>query len=267
MNDYLNHPQGHKRPPMFYYPFSPEVGETIELNERETRHAIGARRLRIKEQVKVFDGLGLVATGEIAELGVQRGRIGVYIQSLETFERPQPSIHLACALPKGDRLTGLLDMATQLGMSRFTPLHSRYGNTRANSTPPPRWQRVCTEACKQSHRVFVPELNVPENLNEILARKTNSNWLWCADPSGEPVWDVLSGSRTNTSELESLTLMVGPEGGFSQEEVELIEQHKAQRLNLGNAILRIETAAVAMMHSANMYLHARYWCATRHSLY
>lgn len=254
MNDNFQLRYSSKRTPMFYYSASLAVGEIIELNERETRHAVGARRLRIKEQVKLFNGKGLVASGEIAELGVRRGRIGVYIQSMETFIRPQPLVQLACALPKGDRLTGLLDMATQLGMSRLTPLVCRYSNVRVNNPPPPRWQRVCAETCKQSHRIFVPELSVPKKPDEILAMKNESHWLWCADPNGEPVWDILKGFSDNFALPHTLTLMVGPEGGFSQEEMERIKQHSVQLLNLGDAILRIETAAVAMLQSANMLL-------------
>lgn len=237
---------------MFYYPSTLTVGQIVELDERETRHAAGSRRLRIKEQVLLFDGKGMVASGEIAELGVQRGRLGVYIRSLEIVDRQQPLVHLACALPKGDRLTGLLDMATQLGMDRFVPLICRYSNTRVNNPPPPRWQRVCIEACKQSHQLYVPELSAPKSPTDIIEVKSESHLIWCADPAGEPLWNVLQDASKNWIPPQILTLMIGPEGGFSQEEVELFTKYDIKRVNLGSKILRIETAAVALLQSVNL---------------
>jgi len=221
--------------PMFYCEQLPPVGDLAHLSEDETRHASHARRLRSGDVLWLFDGRGNLAR---ATLKNDRGRS---LEALVTEHRHapalQPAIHLACALPKGDRASVLLDMVTQLGVASFTPLLCERSVVDPGEGTLERLRRICLEACKQSRRVYLPEVHAPAKFADVLAR---GDAKWIAHPSGKPVGSF-------SSAPQPLTLLIGPEGGFTPEEIEDATQAGAECVALGNTILRIEAAAVALV--------------------
>jgi len=220
---------------MFYCEQLPPVGNLAHLSEDETRHASHARRLRSGDVLWLFDGRGNLAR---ATLKNDRGRS---LEALVTEHRRapalQPAIHLACALPKGDRASVLLDMVTQLGVASFTPLLCERSVVDPGEGTLERLRRICLEACKQSRRVYLPEVHAPAKFADVLAR---DGAKWIAHPAGKPVGSF-------SSAPQPLTLLIGPEGGFTPEEIEDATQAGAECVALGSTILRIEAAAVALV--------------------
>lgn len=227
--------------PLFYLDTLPKTGAVLTLTGDEARHAAGARRLAVGDNLWLFDGRGTLARARLHTIG-QRGRtLEAVLEERRVEPPPTPAIHLASAIPKGDRMTVLLDMATQLGMTRFTPLLCTRSVVKPGAGSTERWRRVCLEACKQSRRPHLPEIREPATLARIV---TDADNLWLAHPAGEIMAPTLS---RQIASMKSVTVLIGPEGGFTEEEVAQAKIQGAKLVALGPAILRIETAAVALL--------------------
>lgn len=227
--------------PWFYLDEIPDKGQEVVLTGSEARHAAGARRLEVGSRVCLFDGKGLVAVSQIQSLG-NRGRNPVLmLEEVARQSRPQVERHLASALPKGDRQGAMLDMITQLGISSFTPLHCEFSVVKANEKSLSRFRRIVIESCKQSRRAFVPEIKPAVAPLELVNMSRFS--VWFAHPGGNSPVRLAQDSDKSAS----LTMMIGPEGGFSEHEVKAMRERGAGMVSLGEAILRTETAAVALL--------------------
>ena len=157
---------------------------------------------------------------------------------------PRPALHLACALPKGDRQQVLLDMATQLGMTQFTPLHCERSVVKPGANSPARWKKICLEACKQSRRLHLPAMESLATVKNVTARAVAGGArVWIAHPAEDARALIDAVSLTPGD----VTVLVGPEGGFTPEEVNQAIAQGAGFISLGKPILRIETAAVALL--------------------
>lgn len=228
-------------PPLFYSPDLAHAGATLALSPDEARH-LAAQRLRVGDAIILFDGRGHGAQGHIATIGTH-GR-DVEVNLGERFTAPAPSTRRAlyCALPKGERLGTLLDMATQLGMTQFTPLLCTHSVVQPGGNWQVRAQRICIEACKQSRRLHLPALAAPVTLASALAdARAATDYIWFAHP-GAP-------TAPNAAEIPSagVAIFIGPEGGFTDSEANAADRAGAVRVDLGPRLLRIETAAVALL--------------------
>ncbi len=230
--------------PWFYCADIPEIGFQLVLDERESRHAGGSRRLRPGDKLNLFDGKGVLAETAFVEKSKKGIRLDVLTR--EQHQLARKSIHLACPIPKGDRVGVLLDMATQVGMTDFTPLISEHGlNERITEAAQQRWQRIVIEACKQSRRLFLPQIHEAQKLETLVQNVgRNEQQIWLADANG----DAMDGYLQNkgTSSVSNL-LLVGPEGGFSESEIDSARKNKVALIRLSDNVLRVETAAVLLV--------------------
>lgn len=231
--------------PLFYSEHLSDPGTTLTLTGGEAYHAAASRRLHPGESLWLFDGRGGQARATLLHVTARGRALELRIEERSTASPPKPAIHLACALPKGDRQAVLLDMATQLGMTQFTPLVCERGVVKPAASHAERWQRICLEACKQSRRLYLPVIHPPASPEEAAARavREKSN-AWIAHPSTQAI--SLSSALSEVSPAD-VTILVGPEGGFTEEEIRQTIASGAKSIALGAAILRIETAALALM--------------------
>ncbi len=220
-----------------------DLSQTVELDARETRHAGSARRLNKGDGVVLFDGTGLTADAELVEIGRSRARAKLLAQ--ERHEPPRPALHLASALPKGDRQATMLAMATQLGMSSFTPLLCSRSVARQSPSASERWQRVCREACKQSRRPHLPHLLPPSTPDELMQRGRPEACTLLMHPSGSAAVQLIASATLHAR--DEIMLLIGPEGGFVENEIECARAAGAEVVSLGGGILRTETAALAAL--------------------
>ena len=229
--------------PLFYCEHLGEAGARLTLSGDEARHALAARRLQPGEILWLFDGHGGLARASLQRVGKRGRELELRVEERQTAAAQKSVLHLACALPKGDRQNILLDMATQLGMTHFTPLLCERSVVKPGAGSAQRWQRIYLEACKQSRRLYFPTIHNPCSLQELLTRASlQKDSLWIAHPavSGQS----LAIARQSFMDV---TVLVGPEGGFTDAEIELATAAGAKRISLGSNILRIETAAVAAL--------------------
>lgn len=233
--------------PWFHVENLPHPDGVVSLNKQETRHALGPRRLGEGDEVVVFDGRGVWSSARIGGRD-ERGGLELVIGEHRTSKPESPSIDLAASLPKGDRLSTMLDMATQLGVSTFTPLKCEFSVVnleRKRQDPTERWARIMMEACKQSRRATVPTIGAESTLAAAIERATaTGTMIMVGDAEGGSPRERLRG-------VDRVLVLIGPEGGFSPAEEAMLDEASAagllHRMAVGRGVLRVETAATAML--------------------
>lgn len=204
----------------------------------EAKHALGSRRLGPGDGVSLFDGAGAIAAGVVTDQRRHDGAVAIEVTSVERAPRAARSIHMACAIPKGDRSATLIESCIPFEPASFTPLACERSVTRITGNLAARLDRIALEACKQSRQPW-PCAVGPERSPDEVVRAASGRAL-ILHPGGADL-------RTAAGADADLTLLVGPEGGFTQREVAACEAAGAVRVGLGATILRIELAASTAM--------------------
>jgi 16S rRNA (uracil1498-N3)-methyltransferase len=235
------------RAPRFLVPDVPDFG-SVTLPEPESHHATKVLRLKLGESVELFDGVGNIGNGVIVELG----RRDVTIQVSE--KRFAPNDHfgkltLAVALPKGDRQRGTIEKLTELGADRLIPLETAFSVAEVNDRNAGRLDRYAVEACKQSRRNRLVQIDESMNMKsfcrEIRAVLPSGIRTWVLHPPDNKLsLDSVPNLSAQflTSPLAGVIFAIGPEGGFSDSEIASMIEAGAGLLSLGDRILRVETA-------------------------
>lgn len=196
----------------------------------EVAHHLGTvLRARTGDEVRLFDGRGSTCTARIES--VDRRAVTVRCEAHAHLPRPSPRVHVAFAVPKLQRAEWLLEHGTELGIDTFHPVATR--RARPQGTRPDRWSRLVAAAAGQCDRDWLPELQPLRDLQEFLADPT----LPAARFVGEQGAPLLRATGTDA------ILLVGPEGGFDEDEREAIAAAGFCAASFGRHILRTETAA------------------------
>ncbi len=217
---------------------------TVVLSEEESRHAAGSRRLRVGDSIVLFNGLGLVANGVVSAQKDRSGALEVSVQSVSVVPRATPTIEIAAALPKGDRLASLLEAIGPLAAARFTPLTCERSVVAWGPSMDQRAQRVLVASCKQARQPWLPEIAHRATVNEVAASlAARGCHVLIAHPGGGSLREAV----VRQPREQALAFMIGPEGGFTEAEVAAAKSHGAVAVTLGSAVLRIELAAAAIL--------------------
>jgi 16S rRNA (uracil1498-N3)-methyltransferase len=215
----------------FHHPHPLTIGERVSLRDEELHHAARVVRVRERESVELFDGNGNAARGVVEELG--RDAIVIRIEEPVPSREMRSDIHLAMAIINLDKFELVLQKATELGVRSLIPLETERCEVRVERYrgKQERWEKIIFEAVKQSGRSRIPRLESPQPFEQVIARE-GSKILFDADhpATGQPGNPV--------------TLFIGPEGGWSEHEIEAAKAHNAQFQQLGIRRLRAETAAI-----------------------
>lgn len=233
----------------FYWPDLPEPESRVILSGREARHAFGARRLAEGDALRLFDGCGRVALATVEGVETPGRRATLGIRSVTQAKPLRPAIHLACALPKGDRQSTLLTMAAQLGLDSFSPLRTERRIVKPTTAFSERAQRWLVESCKQSRQAHLPRVGPERTIDEVVGRAADSpgGRVLIAHPNGGGMASIVKELEGPEVIVSAIDVLIGPEGGFTPGEVERAEAAGAKRVSLGPTILRIETAAVVVL--------------------
>lgn len=216
------------------------VGDMVSLTGAEAKHAAVVRRLRVGEAVTVGDGSGVWLSG-LAE-DVSPTRVDVRVAERVEHPEPTPRIVLVQALAKGDRDELAVQAACELGVDEIVPWQasrsvSRWEGPKA-AKGRERWASIVREAAKQAHRAWVPEVAAPVTTGQ-LAERADAQRVLLLDPTASV---RLSEVRPDGRDL---VLVVGPEGGISDEELARLTDAGAERVLLGDTVLRTSTAGPA----------------------
>jgi 16S rRNA (uracil1498-N3)-methyltransferase len=215
--------------------FHPILETTLVLNAIEAAH-LRVLRAQVGDVLTVFNGAGLEAHATILEAGER------YVLHLEppqpsSLEPPQP-ITLAIALLKADKLADVVRSATELGVARVQLLATQHAQAKEiGAQKLERLRRIAAEAAKQCQRNLIPQILEPIGLAGLSAPGIVAHPHSSRLPREAVLWDA------------PLSVVCGPEGGFSSQEIELLEAKGMVRVSLGRRILRAETAALALVSS------------------
>lgn len=226
------------------------AGETIVLTGDEARHAAKAARLRVGERILIGDGRGAIAQAEASH--VDASEVHLVVVSVSHTEVDVPGVWLIQSLAKSGRDEQAIEAATEVGVSGVIPLLaercvSRWKGDKVDSGVA-RWQRIVTEASKQAIQAHTPQVSPLVSTSELASFA--SSWQLI-------VLDHRAQTRLADVELESgvdalpVALVVGPEGGFSDAEREMLHTAGATLAKMGPGVLRTSSAgpiAIALIH-------------------
>jgi 16S rRNA (uracil1498-N3)-methyltransferase len=215
-----------------------------ELRGEEARHLSRVLRGEAGEKYEISDN-GSVYLAEIETVAKDR----VVFRVLEELGAQEAALHLTlyASLFKFDRFEWMLEKATELDVQKIVPLiaeRSEKGLEQAARKRIERWRKILLESSQQSRRARVPEICLPENLPKLLGVGEENRYFLDERPGGQPLFSALPEKRSPADEV---TLLVGPEGGWTDMERSGILEAGWTPVSLGPLILRAETAAIAAL--------------------
>lgn len=230
--------------PVFLVERLPTTGETL-LDGPEGRHAATVRRLRVGEQLLITDGAGGLARCEVA--GIEPSALRLTVLDRWREPAPRPRVVLAQALVKGDRGELAVELATEAGVDLLLPWRAsrciaRWEDGQRGVRAHARWQATATQAAKQARRAWVPEVTDPLGTAELAAVVRSAARTVVLHESATT---GLAGVDLPAD--GDLVLVVGPEGGVTDEELAILTDAGAAVARLGGTVLRASTAAAVAL--------------------
>jgi len=204
------------------------------------RHIVKVLRLKPGNEITLFDEKGVEHFGQITEIGTKEIRITI-AESKRIETEPHLNITLLQSIPKGDKMDFIVEKATELGVKTIVPVVTERSQIRKTKRIE-RWRRIAIESSKQSGRMSPPDIldlisfdkainsNIKGYLHVIFYEKCQDNIKDIIKPTGKPT--------------ENIKIFIGPEGGFSESEVNAAKEKGFIPIGLGPRILRTETAGV-----------------------
>ena len=204
----------------------------IVIDEIDSKHITRSFRKNIGDRVIITNGTGYLCNAEIVEMGK---KIKVKIKSIEKFESSVYSVHIAISpLKNTSRFEWFVEKATELGVNQITPLICKYSEKKKVNID--RLDRILISSLKQSNQFFKPVINSIKDFEDFIINNED-----------EKLMANLKTSNKINGQLftqKNICLMIGPEGGFSNQEIELAKKHNIKQITLGKSRLRSETAAI-----------------------
>jgi len=225
----------HAPPAAFNY-----TDKTVTLTADEARHLRDVLRLKTGDEVYVFDGRGREFRCSVIKALRDTAELRIEAEVEPAKPESQLQLNLCVALLKGEKFDLVVQKATELGVQRITPLVTRYADIHLRDQSDAakrvtRWQRIALEAAKQSGRAFVPEISLPVAFESLEAGGLGVMF----SERGGVALETLPQSDT-------ITVLVGSEGGWSDEEIESARARDFHVITLGGRVLRAETAAITV---------------------
>lgn len=235
------------------------IGATVEVVGEEARHAVRVSRLRVGERVLIGDGDGTVGEGVVESTAKERFTVRIDQMRAEPASRSR--LVLVQALAKGDRAERAVEQATEFGVDAIVPWQSersvsRWDGSGGDKTVKgvAKWARVAREAAKQSLRARIPVVELPTSLESLCSLAAGEhNHVLVLHPGGSQRLSDWARSTLEADDGSTLYLVVGPEGGLSDAELEALSAAGASIVQLGRTVLRTSSAgpaALAVLHVA-----------------
>jgi 16S rRNA (uracil1498-N3)-methyltransferase len=201
-------------------------GQTLRIDGPEAKHA-RVRRLAPGDRVEILNGWGCVAMATVVGFP---GALEVRVEEVRRVERLSPRVEVASATPKGGRLDELIGGLSQVGVGSWRGLRTNRGVAEVRGSKSARIEKLAEEASKQCGRAWVMEVGKELSIEEAVA--------------GEVVVADAEGQAYEASGGREIRLLVGPEGGWTEDEMRLMREAGARVCSFGAHVMRIEVAAV-----------------------
>jgi 16S rRNA (uracil1498-N3)-methyltransferase len=226
--------------PVFIAPGPFVTGVEVTLAGDEGRHAVVVRRIRVGEQLVLTDGAGAAATCSVVSLA--KAALVATVQAVSFEERLSPVVTVVQAIPKGDRGELAVEVLTEVGVDRIVPWAASrcvgvWRGERAEKSLA-KWRAAARESGKQSRRSWLPEVLPVATTQDVVALLESADLgVVLHEAATAPL------AALPVPEAKSIVVVVGPEGGISDEELEAFAAARVVRL--GSSVLRTSTAGVA----------------------
>ena len=216
---------------LFYSNFS-QTDDEIIVNENDSRHILKSYRRDIGDIINFTNGNGLLAECKIIEKGK---KIKVKIVKISKNKPNKVSIHVAISpLKNPSRFEWFVEKATEIGIKEITPIITKYSEKKKVNHE--RLERISISSLKQSNQLFKPKINSTEKFSDFI--KNNSDQKIMANLKTK---NILAKESINSNQI---CLVIGPEGGFSDDEIQEAKNNKITEISFGENRLRSETAAI-----------------------
>lgn len=237
----------------FYCPAENISQDKIAINDIKTLHHIrDVLRLKINNEVVLFDSKGNEYNCIIKEL--LKDKVILEIKNRQASKINKVKITVACALPKKSKMDEIVDKLTQLGVNRIIPLETARVIIKLDKDKKilrqKRWVKIAQSASQQSQRNILPVIEPIKNIKEVLSDLRDYDLK---------LIPTLSGKRKTLKEIiaktkaKNILVLIGPEGDFTPQEVNLAKKVGCIPVSLGNSVLRVETAAVTIVSFIHLY--------------
>jgi len=225
-----------------YQPVNLDVQSVLRLDEKASHHLARVLRANIGDQLVLFNGQGGEYAAEITHIDKKAVTVNITAFSQREVESPI-NIHLAQGMARGEKMDFIVQKAVELGVTHIAPLLTERCNVRLDGEREEKrlqhWQAVAISACEQSGRNRLTELSAPATLTDWVTQ-VKADYKFVLSPHVE--------NRLPEVVLPPhavIVLLIGPEGGLSDQEVSLARENGFLPLNLGPRVLRTETATIA----------------------
>ncbi len=226
----------------FYTPSPLALGASVQLSESAAAHATRALRLNVGDDAVLFNGDGFNYNCTLTD--IKKNSVTAVVNSATEVHNESPlNITLVQAISSGDRMDFTIQKAVELGVKNIQPISSKRSVVKLSAERAEKrtehWQNIAISACEQSGRAYVPSVLAPTSLEQWLSKNPSAN-------STRILLNPIGAVRLTeiTKPTDEIQLLIGAEGGLSQEEIDLATTHGFQSIVLGPRILRTETAAL-----------------------
>lgn len=244
----------------FFLPTLTQQSNAVQLEGDQAHHVANVMRMSVRDTITLFNGAGLDATCEITSISKKRVELQV-VDTKQVTRRLDGCLAIAVAMPKGDRQKVLVEKLVELGVRHLIPLKCQRSVAVVNDKALARIGKQIVEATKQCERSHLMQVHSPMTLSEVdrwqaeIAISDTQSETVTDEPSQTPGTNSLKlfgdpqtgqpASRWLAQPLRSALILIGPEGGFDDDEINWAHAQGYQPLRIGKSILRVETAAIA----------------------
>lgn len=211
----------------------------------DVKHIYKVLRLQPGANININDGCGSEYLGEIIEINKKEVRVKL-LEKVNINNESSIKVHLYQGMPKASKMDLIVQKCTELGVNSITPLITERvvvkGMEASEFKKVDRWSRIALEACKQSKRSIIPEINTPINFDELLEGIKSYDLIVVPYENKENYGIKYLSKKISNANIENVAIVIGPEGGFEEDEIKALEEKGAFIVTLGPRILRTETA-------------------------
>jgi 16S rRNA (uracil1498-N3)-methyltransferase len=219
------------------------VGDKAVIDGDDVKHIYKVLRLENGDKVNINNCEGKEYLGEIISIDKKEVKVNL-LEELKVSNESNLNIVLFQGLPKSTKMDLIVQKGTELGMSEITPIITErviVKNEMGEFTKTERWKRIALEACKQSKRSLIPEINTPIEF-KVLLEKTKEFDLVVVPYESAEDYGIKELIESIDYEVKNVAIVIGPEGGFEDSEIKELMENGSKVVTLGPRILRTETA-------------------------
>ena len=236
----------------FYQDTDLHIDEVLELSDENHRHAIQVLRLKLNDPLIIFNGTG----GEYLAhfVTVEKRKSCIRIDSFDSINR-ESSLHttIFLAMIKSDKMDFAIQKMVELGVTEIQPMYTKRSviKIKANRLKKKilHWQGIIIAACEQAGRTSIPIIHEPKTIDNCIKQRDNKNCFIMLPGN----YKIMAEYQNMIKEGSGVSLLIGPEGGFTADEENMILSNEITPISFGKRILRAETAAISGLTACQLY--------------